>query len=58
MTIFLPLFSLSGVNMAPPSFSLYLRHNFCSESEDVKGNRVKAVYLWLVYQRIRKVSGS
>ena len=25
----------------PLSFLLYLRHGFCSESEDVKGNRVK-----------------
>ena len=24
----------------PLSFLLYLRHGFCSESEDVKGNRV------------------
>ena len=28
-------------NPIPLLFSLYLRHGFCSESEDVIGNRVK-----------------
>ena len=34
----------------PLPFSLYLRHGFCSESEDVEGNRVK-VWLELTYNR-------
>ena len=32
----LTLFASMGVNLAPLPFSLYLRHGFGSESEDVK----------------------
>ena len=33
--------------MATLQFSLYLRHGFHSESEDIEGNRVKRSYLYL-----------
>ena len=36
------LFTLSGYQFGNPlSFSLYLRHSFCSESKDYEGNRIK-----------------
>ena len=38
----LTLFALSA-NLKPLPFSLYLRHGFRSESEDVEANRFKAV---------------
>ena len=39
---YLTLFASSGCKFGTPLlFSLYLRHSFCSDSEDVEGNRVK-----------------
>ena len=45
--------SINPIRLEWVLFSLYLRHGFCSESEDVEANRVKKE-LQCVQQRRRK----
>ena len=56
LSVSLDTFSLNPIHsLNPLLFSLYLRHCFCSESEQLQGNRVKLKkFVWRPYTYFHK----